>query len=50
MRVKTKTVYEYGNAEYIGPIANLKGPYFQPSLSVCASVCLSLTSTSTLQR
>ena len=30
----------------IGPIANLKGPYFQPSLSVC----LSLTGTSTLQR
>jgi len=30
----------------IGPIANLKGHYFQPSLSVC----LSLTGTSTLQR
>jgi len=24
----------------IGPIANLKGHYFQPSLSVCLSVCL----------
>jgi len=24
----------------IGPIANLKGRYFQPSLSVCVSVCL----------
>ena len=24
----------------IGPIAKLKGPYFQPSLSVCLSVCL----------
>jgi len=23
-----------------GPIANLTGPYFQPSLSVCLSVCL----------
>jgi len=22
----------------VGPIANLKGPYFQPSLSVCVSV------------
>jgi len=30
----------------VGPIANLKGPYFQPSLSVCVS----LTGTSTLQR
>ena len=30
----------------IGPIANLKGHYFQLSLSVC----LSLTGTSTLQR
>ena len=38
----------------VGPIANLKGHYFQPSLSVCLSVCLcvcvSLTGTSTLQR
>jgi len=36
----------------IGPIANLKGPYFQPSLSVCLSVCVcvSLTGTSALQR
>ena len=38
----------------VGPIANPKGHYFQPSLSVCLcvclSVCLSLTSTSTLQR
>ena len=25
----------------IGPIANLNGHYFQPSLSVCLSVCLS---------
>ena len=24
----------------VGLIANLKGPYFQPSLSVCVSVCL----------
>ena len=24
----------------VGPIANLKGHYFQPSLSVCVSVCL----------
>jgi len=23
------------NNIFIGPIANLKGPYFQPSLSVC---------------
>ena len=39
---------------FIGPIANLKGHYFQPSLSVslsvCLSVCVSLTGTSTLQR
>jgi len=46
----------------VGPIANLKGHYFQPSLFVCLSVCLSLslsvnlyacvslTGTSTLQR
>ena len=38
----------------IGPIANLKGHYFQPSLSVslsaCLSACVSLTGTSTLQR
>jgi len=34
----------------VGPIANLKGHYFQPSLSVCVSVSVSLTSTSTLQR
>ena len=27
----------------VGPIANLKGPYFQPSLSVCVSVCLSVS-------
>jgi len=26
----------------IGPIANLKGHYFQPSLSVSLSVCLSV--------
>ena len=25
----------------VGPIANLKGPYFQPSLTVCLCVCLS---------
>jgi len=24
----------------VGPIANLKGHYFQPSLSVCLCVCL----------
>jgi len=35
---------------FFGPIANLKGHYFQPSLSVCLSVCVSLTITSTLQR
>jgi len=34
----------------VGPIANLNGPYFQPSLSVCVFVCLSLTGISTLQR
>ena len=34
----------------VGPIANLKGPYLQPSLSVFLSVCVSLTGTSTLQR
>ena len=34
----------------VGPIAKLKGLYFQPSLSVCVSVCLSQTGTSTLQR
>ena len=28
---------------FFGPIANLKGPYFQPSLSVCVCVCLSLS-------
>ena len=33
----------------VGPIANLKGHYFQPSLSVSLSVCVSLTGTSTLQ-
>ena len=37
----------------VGPIANLKGHYFQPSLSVslsvCLYVCVSLTGTSTLQ-
>ena len=32
----------------VGPIANLKGHYFQPSLSVC--LCVSLTGTSALQR
>ena len=26
----------------VGPTANLKGPYFQPSLSVCLSVCVSV--------
>jgi len=26
----------------VGPIANLKSPYFQPSLSVCLCVCLCL--------
>ena len=36
--------------QLIGPIENLKGPYFQPSLSVCLSVCVSLTGTSALQR
>ena len=38
--------------EYVGPIANLKGPYFQPSLSVSVfvCVCVSLTDTSTLHR
>ena len=30
-----------------GPIANLKDHYFQPSLSVSLSVCVSLTGTST---
>ena len=39
---------------FVGPIANLKGHYFQPSLSVSLSVrlcvCVSLTGTSTLQR
>ena len=38
----------------VGRIANLKGHYFQPSLSVslsvCLSVCVSLTGTSTIQR
>jgi len=44
----------------VGPIANPKGHYFQPSLpvslsvfvclSVCLSVCVSLTDTSTLER
>ena len=34
--------------DFIVPIANLKGHYFQPSLSVC--VCVSMTGTSTLQR
>jgi len=32
--------------DIFGPIANLKGHYFQPSLSVCVS----LTGTATLQR
>jgi len=27
--------------QIFGPIANLKGPYFQPSLSVCVCVCVS---------
>jgi len=36
------------NVILIGPIAKPKGPCFQQSLSVC--VCVSLTSTSTLQR
>jgi len=35
------------NFVIVGPIANLKGHYLQPSLSVCPSVCL--TGTSTLQ-
>jgi len=35
----------YSQMHIVGLIANLKGPYFQPSLSVC----LSLTGTSTLQ-
>ena len=35
------TRYQYQHHKDIfGPIANLKGPYFQPSLSVCLSVCL----------
>ena len=34
----------------VGPISNLKGPYFQPSLSVCVCVSVPLTGTSTLQR
>ena len=36
----------------VGPIANLKSHYFQPSLSVCMPVCMCvcLTGTSTLQR
>ena len=38
----------------VGPIANVKGHYFQPSLSVslsvCLSVCVCLTGTSTLHR
>jgi len=25
---------------FVGPVANLKGHYFQPSLSACLSVCL----------
>ena len=33
-----------------GLSANLKGPYFQPSLSVCLCVSLSLAGTSALQR
>ena len=28
------------NCLFVGPIANLKGHHFQPSLSVCLSVCL----------
>jgi len=27
----------------VGPIANLKGPYFQPSLADCLFVCLCVT-------
>ena len=28
------------NVEFFGPIANLKGHYFQPSLSMSLSVCV----------
>ena len=43
-------VYSSRSAVCVGPIANLKGPYFQQSLPVCVCVCVSLTGTSTLQR
>jgi len=33
-------LYEELVAYCFGPIANLKGPYSEPSLSVCLSVCL----------
>jgi len=42
----SKTILSLYFAHVFGPIANLKGHYFQPSLSVCVS----LTGTSTLQR
>ena len=31
----------YCHSNPVGPIANLKGHYFQPSLSVCVCVCVS---------
>jgi len=34
------TVYNTLGDFTFGPIANLKGPYFQPSLSACACACL----------
>jgi len=49
----TRELYYFTNHSF-DPIANLKGPYFQLSLSACLSVCVcvcvSLTGTSTLQR
>jgi len=47
-KIILRSLSEKSGCLTVGPIANLKGHYFQPSLSV--SVCVSLTGTSTLQR
>jgi len=37
--LSVRLTHFYATGSVVGPIANLKGPYFQTSLSVC--VCVS---------